>query len=201
MTDKPAAGLVVDEALDDGTHRVEVDASAGGFPPTEGFVYARFTPAGLEKVELGDDDAMESLDWDIAFRRFVIRVNSGSGGPSCVTAALPNESVAFDDVDASFSDPGAVESFYDEQCKLETESSGVGSPDTLLHSFWVYPGCVAMSDQVFVLGLRDGRRVKLAVEQYYGDAEVQRACNELGTLPAGATKSGHLVLRWSDLAR
>ena len=48
------------------------------------------------KVDLSDEDAFTSLDWDVAFRRFIIRVNSGVSGPSCVDAARTAPRTDFD---------------------------------------------------------------------------------------------------------
>src|SRR5256885_9669414 len=64
-----------------------IDATAGGLSPTKSYVYAKFTDSGLTNVAVGDEDAFTSSDWDVAFRRFIIRLNSGISGPSCVTAA------------------------------------------------------------------------------------------------------------------
>ena len=49
-----------------------VDATAGGImdAPTNPWIYLRFTPEGLRKVEVDDLQALESTDWDIAAKRF-----------------------------------------------------------------------------------------------------------------------------------
>src|SRR5262245_16087908 len=75
-------GLITDMA--DGTGWISaVDATAGGaFAPTpESYTYAKFTDQGLTKVMISDEMALDSVDWDIAFRRYVIRINSGNSGP------------------------------------------------------------------------------------------------------------------------
>jgi hypothetical protein len=84
-TTNPAA--ITEEGTTAGEFRSLVDARAGGSMATQSFVYARFTDAGLEKLDLSDEAAFRSTDWDIAVRRYVVRLNSGVSGPSCVTAA------------------------------------------------------------------------------------------------------------------
>ncbi len=42
---------------------------------------------GAEKLELSDEEALESLDWDMSLRQFLLRLNGGSSGSSCIGAA------------------------------------------------------------------------------------------------------------------
>lgn len=193
-----APGLIESTPAAD-AFEVQVDATAGGFQGTEGWVYGRFTDAGLEKVVLADIDSLASMDWDIAFRRFVIRVNSGYGGPSCVTAARTAADTDFDTLtsvpdglrfneEAFMSDP--------ETCTVIADGSGLGSPGVVLQNWWTYPGCVATTGNVYVLSLKDGRRVKLQVSQYYGGAGAQQSCNDTG---ASAGESGRIELRYGFL--
>lgn len=173
-----------------------VDATGGGFTPTESYVYAKFTDTGLMKVDVGDETAFTSAEWDIAFRRFIIRLNSGVGGPGCVTAS--ETSGAYDDVKSL---PGGLdfqpEAYYDDKCAMVDDKSGLGTPDTLLSSFWVYNGCVKMTNQVYVIRLADGRNVKLTVVGYYNPT-VQETCNTTDTVPANAV-GGSVRVRWQVL--
>lgn len=204
-----APGLIVDEP-DGAGYASLVDASAGGFgnPTPDSFVYARFTDGGLVKVELGDEDSLDSMDWDIAFRRFVIRVNSGNSGPSCVTAGRVPP--ADNDYDALGAVPAAMAFHADEYysaepgCEMVPDSFGMGTPQTVISSFWEYDGCVKMSGNVYVIGLADGRFVKLLVTAYYYDAAaadpeaLQEQCDTLGTAPASET-AAHIHFRWAFL--
>src|ERR1043165_5087820 len=82
-----------------GKFHAHIDASVGsvdGFG-AKGYVYAKFTDTGLKRVEISDDASFTSMDWDIAFHRFVIRANSGTSGPSCVTVARAGAGTTFDD--------------------------------------------------------------------------------------------------------
>lgn len=66
-----------------------VDATAGGITEASNnpWIYLRFTSEGLEKIEVDDLQALESIDWDIAAKRIGIRLNSGVSGASTVAAA------------------------------------------------------------------------------------------------------------------
>jgi len=179
-----------------------VDATAGGFMPAspESFVYARFTETGLEKLPLSDDEATLSMDWDIAFHRYVVRLNGGDSGPSCVAAARLPETTLFADLsEVPPSTSYEVENYYDDSCVMIDDGYGLStSPGTLLSPFYSYLSCVAMTGQVFLIQLRDGRVVKFEVESYYS-LDKQAACDSAGTTPAPPTGSGHLGIHWAFL--
>ncbi len=197
---------VEEESAPAGTHASHVDSMGGGISPTESYVYARFTDAGLVRVDISDQDALASTAWDIAFRRFIIRLNSGVSGPSCVQAArLPNDPgtggpPAFDSVTSV---PSGL-SFHEEvyltsgTCGIVPDGSGLGSPATVLSSYWTYPGCVSMSHNVYVVQLANMRHVKLEVVSYY-NAPDQAACDTSGTMPTTPGSSGNIRLQWAFL--
>ncbi len=194
-----APGLIDSADVGDGVFEVDVDARAGGFNGGEGWVYGAFTDDGLLKVNIGDIDSLGSMDWDIGFRRFVIRLNSGYGGPSCVTAARTAADTRFQSVDSV---PSGLrfneESFMSdpESCTVVADGSGLGSPGVVLQNWWEYPGCVATTGNVYVVALKDGRHVKLEVTQYYAGAGAQEACN-LDNTTAG--ESARIRLRYAFL--
>ncbi|PCC75215.1 HmuY protein [Nannocystis exedens] len=173
-----------------------IDASAGGTMAAamNPWVYLRFTDDGLERVDLDDVAALESGAWDIAAKRFGIRVNSGSSGPSCVTVATPAGDYA--DLDAAPPDAEfAPEDYYDDACALQEDGSGLpGSPAYRMASWWGYTGCVTTTGFPFALRLADGRTVKLRVEAYYETGQAD--CNENGTMGTGAAL---MTWRWSFL--
>ena len=177
--DTAAPGLITNEPDGDG-FVTNIDGTAGGFNGDGGWVYGKFTATGLQKVELIDIDSFGSLDWDIAFRRFVVRVNSGYGGPSCVTAARTGVDTRYD----SLAHVPAGLGFSDEQfmsdpdtCTLIKDGSGLdGTPGVVLQNWWEYPGCVATTGNVYVLSLADGRRLKLVITDYYDSDQDQ--CND-----------------------
>ena len=198
-----APGLIANEA--DGTGwRSTIDATAGGFnaPDPHAYVYGRFTENGLEKVAISDEQSLDSMDWDIAFRRYIIRINSADSGPSCVTGArtIPGSTTyeALEEVPDGlkyFTD----DYFTDDSCELKPDGSGLpDSPATALSSYWVYPTmCVAMTGNVFVVALKDGRRLKLIVDSYYKDPAAQEACNN--KMPKPGSPGATIGMRWAFL--
>ncbi|MSP61628.1 MAG: hypothetical protein EXR72_15100 [Myxococcales bacterium] len=175
-----------------------VDATGGGFSPTQSYVYATFTDQGLKKLDITDEDAFASMDWDIAFRRFVIRLNSGISGPSCVTGARTPAATVYD----SLATPPAnleyrTEEYFTKSCDYVPDGSGLNSPGTALQSFWEYPGCVKMTGNVFVLKRADGTTVKFTVTGYYESA-AQMTCEKTGMVPMGSV-GGKVGVRWAFL--
>lgn len=193
---------ITNERDGDGIKSV-VDARAGGLTadPRQPYLYARFTNGGLEKLELDDEQALTSMDWDIAFHRYIVRLNGGSSGPSCVAAAhLPDA-----DYDSLATSPDDEAFITDEQmtssCAFRAESEAQDPANeqdfgAALRRWYLYVGCVQTTNDPFVIRLSDGRRVKLVVTHYYADA-AQAECNETDTSShAGA---GLLQLRWAFL--
>jgi hypothetical protein len=198
LFDTVNAAEIREEGTTAGEFTTFVDATAGGMMPTTSFVYARFTDTGLVAAALSDEDALVSQDWDIALRRFVLRVNSGVSGPSCVQVALTASGTTFESLTAPPGDAAyRAEAYLTDACEIVADGNGLGSPATELSSFWEYPGCVAMTGNVYVLALRSGRHVKLQVVGYYSPAN-QASCDTSGmvSLPSG---SGSVRLRWAFL--
>lgn len=201
--EEPSPDGVTNEPLDDGFRSV-IDATGGvtfgGGPPlpSHSFVYLRFTEEGLEKLEISDVDAFESGEWDIAARRYIIRVNSGVAGPSCTRVARTAPDTEYDAL-ASVPDglTYRTEEYYSpEDCTIISDG-GLGGPATALNSYWTYQACVEMTGNVYVLELADGRFVKLQVESYYAP-EVQDYCDANKQLPTDMPSgSGRLQVRWA----
>jgi hypothetical protein len=190
---------VTEEGTVPGTFLTHIDSSAGGLTPTESYVYLRFSETGLAPVAISDQDAFASTDWDIAVRRFIIRLNSGVSGPSCVQAARTAPMTTFDSVTAVPAGLTFHSEVYmtDGTCDVVPDGSGLGSPSTVLSSYWTYPGCVSMTHNVYIVQLASGRHVKLEVLGYY-DTAAQTQCDTMGTLPMPST-SGNIRLQWAFL--
>lgn len=191
----PSTGEVTNRALDGGFVST-LDATAGGIAkaPQNPWLYLRFSPEGLEKVAVDDLQALESVDWDIAAKRFGLRLNGGVSGPSSVAVAALGD-MAYEDVIAL--PDGAelrTESFYDDSCTLIDDGSGQGAPSYELTPWWGYMGCVTTTGVPFVLELADGSRVKLVVDSYYQTG--QQECNETGAMGMG---SANFSWRWAYL--
>ena len=174
-----------------------VDATAGGYADymNNPWVYVKFTDSGAERVDIDDVTALESMDWDISLRRYLIRLNGGTSGGSCVGAVTLSET-AYGDVAALPDDTPFIEdAFYTDDCTFINDSSGLpGSPQAALGQWWEYPGCVATTLYPHVVRLADGRQIKLVVEAYYGSG--QEGCNERG---AAGSDSANITMRWSWL--
>ncbi len=195
---KQASDRSIDNVADGNGFVSTLDSSGGGSSPSEAYVYAKFTDKGLVKVNIGDEKAFMSQDWDLAARRFIVRLNSGVSGPSCVSAYKLSSANKFDDVSAV---PDAAvfkpEAYYDSSCKVVADKSGLGTPATQLATFWKYTNCVKMTGTVYILQLANGRHVKVSVVTYY-QPEVQAKCDSGGSIPAGS-EGGNLGLRWAYL--
>jgi len=172
-----------------------VDATAGGFGQSQNnpWVYVRFTEQGAERVDIDDETALVDMTWHIAAKRFLLRLNGGSSGPSCIGAA-PFLERSFEDLTQV---PDGlrfqVDDFLTEDCEIINDSSGLpDSPQVALSPWWSYPGCVATSDVPFLIELEDGRVIRFVVDAYYGrDQQVCNEQSEPGSLGANYT------WRWS----
>lgn len=194
--DKTSAGTVTN--TNDGGDWVSVmDATAGGTANAadNAFLYMKFTADGLVKVDIDDETALGSTDWDIAARRYLIRLNGGTSGAGCVAAAKLDTQAYADLTEVPGNLTFSYDQSYDDSCTIIDDGSGLpGSPDVALNGWWSYPGCVATTHIPFLIKLADGTHIKLVMEQYY--ATGQEACNENGT--SGGT-SAMLTARWSYL--
>jgi hypothetical protein len=175
-----------------------IDASAGGYTEAQNnpWTYVKFETDGAVRVDIGDETALVSEDWDLAGHRFVLRLNGGSSGPSCVGAAAVPSST-YEELKAV---PAGVtyntDDFYTDDCTMINDSSGLpGSPQVVLGPWWEYPGCVATTGTPFLVQVADGRVLKMVVEEYYSNGE-QEICNETGS---GGTHSGYYTIRWAWL--
>ena len=175
-----------------------VDATAGGYgrETRNAWTYVKFTETGAEKVEIDDETALESMDWDLAARRFILRLNGGDSGPSCVGAAALLESEYEDLTEVPDGLSYQMDDYYTDDCTLTNDSSGLpGSPQVALGPWWEYPGCVATTGVPFFVQLADGHVIKLRVETYY--EEKQDTCNETGSSDMDA--GGYIRMRWRML--
>jgi hypothetical protein len=198
LFEEPAPGAVREEEEIDGALETTIDATGGGMTPTTSFVYGRFTEDGFEQLDLSDEEAFESGAWQIAMRRYVVRLNGGVAGPGAITVARTAPNTDFYELDAT---PDGLdyrtEEYFTESCDFVSDGSGIGAPATALASFWSYSGCVEMTGNVYVVELEDGRHVKLQVLAYY-TLENQAICDETGKVPS-PSGAGFLRIRWAFL--
>ncbi|WP_240359636.1 HmuY family protein [Pyxidicoccus trucidator] len=193
-----STGEVREEGTTSGEFLTFVDSRAGGLSPTMSYSYLRFTPQGLTPVQIHDQESLGSTDWDLAVRRYTLRVNSGTSGPSCVSVANTPEGTTFASVTAvNAAMEFKTEAWFDTACTLIPDDSGLNGPLTQLGGFWAYTSCVQMTGRVFVIRLADGRHVKLEVTSYY-EPSAQQVCNQTGSVPQ-PSGSGAIRIKWAFL--
>jgi HmuY protein len=193
-----ATGGVVN-VVDGAGFKSTVDSTGGGFTPSESYVYLRFATTGLQKLPIDDMAALDSMDWDIAFRRYVIRINSGDSGPSCVAAEGRTESYdSITSVPSNYLPGGDDFISRPAACMFVPDGSGLGSsPNTALASYYQYQGCVQMTNKAWVITTQTGHHVKLVVLTYYSTEAGQTSCNTSGS--SGGALGGTMRLRWQYL--
>lgn len=199
LLEDPNTSTITNEALGDGLFRTTMDTRAGGLNPTMSYVYVRFTDEGAVQLPLHDLAALEDLDWELAVRRYVARINSGVGGPGCVTAARAMPGTEIETLTTlPETSPTREEEYLSESCMVVPDTSGIGAPATALSSFWTYVSCVQMTGNVYVMTLGNGRHVAIEFETYY-PPDVQAVCDETGSLPSGPSGSGNVQILWRFL--
>jgi hypothetical protein len=205
--DKTSDGEVT--TVQDGEDFVtSIDASAHGYQEYSRYpwVYVKFGADGATRVDIDDESALESMDWDLALRRFIVRENSGDSGPSCVgAAALPG--YTYDELTTVpdglvYAEDGTCPSgstcyypdeFYTDDCTMVNDSSGLpGSPQVAIGGWWEYPGCLSMTGTPFLIQLADGSVLKMVVETYYDEAS-QEECDTTGSTTGAG---GFFTIRW-----
>ena len=173
-----------------------VDASAGGMNNADNraWTYVRFTPEGATRVDIDDETALEDMSWHLALRRFILRLNSGDSGPSCVGVA-EQKKAAYEDLTAADVEGASytLENFYDDECQLDTDK--IGGPLTAMEDWWSYTSCVETTSIPFLMQLDDGHVLKIVVEAYY-EGSGQDECNTGGSTDA---EGGYIQLRWRML--
>jgi hypothetical protein len=146
-----------------------VDASVGGLNGQDTHPWVYVALATGEAALVTDLEALSSKAWDLAFKRSVVRTNSGDSGPGqggAIRIALP-----WADVDASTLGNKTLptESWFDEECALELDASqnlittfsGWSEYDEAEHVLSAAP------DVVFITAAADGSLYKVAIVDYY----------------------------------
>lgn len=182
-----AVSITRDEA---GERQLYVDASVGGLAgqDTKPWVYVALATG--QAVALTDLEALKSKEWDLAFKRSMVRTNGGDSGPGqggALRIALP-----WDAVDASTLGKKKlpVEDWFDANCVINLDStmnlittfSGWSSYDQVRHILSATPNVV------FIAAGGDGALYKVAILDY-------------ASTPTGAPGkvSGHYALRVAPL--
>lgn len=153
----------------DGVATLYVDASAGG--TTEASrnprVYIKLTG---ERVDVNDEEAFSSPDWDLAFKRVDIFTNGGDAGPGKGGAAMVSKD--FDDVTAADADSVtiATEQFFDEECVgRKDEAQFIVTTFSGWYEYAVGGGPTVKTGVSFIVRGADGSsRYKVGIVSYNG---------------------------------
>jgi hypothetical protein len=171
---------------------IYVDASAGGINGQDQNPWVYVSLAAGQAVRLTDIEALVSRNWDLAFKRFIVRTNSGDSGPGHGGAIRVN--LPWDSVDVSTLGQQMLprESWFDADCNLKVDENmelittftGWSQYDEVKH-------VLAPADVVFITAGADGALYKVAILDYY-------------STPTGAqgslqTQSGHYKVRVAPL--
>lgn len=121
------------------------------------------------------------MDWDIAFHRYILRLNGGCSGPSCFAATkVAGEYDEVTSVPAGA--PFVTDDQTDAECRFRADEEA-GDPanerdwGTALRGYYLYDGCLKMTGTVFAIRLADRRTLKLTVTHYCAP-QAQAECDE-----------------------
>ncbi len=153
---------------DPGTLTAQVDATAGGAANFGKNPFVYLDLLGGKKVEITDVQAIASGDWDIAFKRWQIKLNGGDSGPGGVGAVLvPDKTLA--EVATAPAGPYVTDSYFDAKCMVQLDS--IDGLLTVLSDWYEYDGVTMQltpKKQVIVLNRRDGKgHIKVQLTGYY----------------------------------
>lgn len=165
-----AAGAVTiaPQPGDPSTFTAQVDATAGGSAAYGKNPFVYLDLIGGKKVELTDVQARQSGDWDIAFKRWQIKLNGGDSGPGGVGAVIvPDKNLA--EVAAAPAGPYAADTYFDAKCMVQLDS--IDGLLTVLSDWYDYDGVTMQlmpRKEVIVLNRRDGKgHIKVQLTGYY----------------------------------
>jgi hypothetical protein len=151
-----------------GERTLFVDAVAGGLDAKDKYPWVYVSLSTGQAVGLTDPQALTSTAWDLAFKRNLIRTNSGDSGPGhggAIRIAL-----AWDRVDRSTLGDKTlpIENWFDANCMLELGDTG--EIITTFNSWDEYDEATHVltpADAVYITAAADGTLYKLAILDYY----------------------------------
>jgi hypothetical protein len=190
LVDQVSTGAV-SIITDTGAERtLYIDASAGGINGQDKNPWVYVSLASGQAVALTDLDALSSKAWDLAFKRFIVRTNSGDSGPG--QGGAIRIALAWDKVDASTLGMQTLpkENWFDADCNLNvdvnmeliTTFTGWSEYDEANHILTAAPNVV------YITAAADGSLYKVAILDYY-------------STPTGAhgTTAGHYKVQVAPL--
>lgn len=155
-----------------GVTTLYVDASAGGAMEAAKSprVYIKLTG---ERVDVNDNEAFTSTDWDLALKRVDIFTNSGDAGPGKGGAAKIAKD--FDDVTAADADAAKIvsEKFFDDDCVgRKDEAEFIITTFKGWYDYEVGGGPTVIPGVTFIVRGADGTsRYKVGIVSYTGKSD------------------------------
>ena len=151
-----------------GIWSADVDATAGGSMNYGKNPFVYLDLVGHKKVDINDTQARQSRDWDIAFKRWQIKINSGDSGPGGVTVArIPNKTLP--DVTAAPAGPYEADNYFDDKCAVQLDPiNGLGTALSDWYEYEAGTNRLVPKSEVWVLKRRDGKgHIKVQLTGYY----------------------------------
>ncbi len=164
---KVSTGEVKVISSEGGVTTLYVDAAAGGTIEAASTprVYIKLTG---ERVDVNDNDAFTSTEWDLALKRVDIYTNSGDAGLGKGGAAKVSKD--FDAVTAADADAARIasEKFFDEECNgLKDEASFIITTFRGWYDYEVGGGPTVHPKTTFIVRGADGTsRYKVGIVSY-----------------------------------
>jgi HmuY protein len=168
LVDELSGGAVATLEADETEAKIFVDASAGGVDGQDRFPWVYLSLERGAAAALTDLEALESTEWDLAFKRFVVRTNGGDSGPG--RGGALRVALTWDDVDQSTLGDVVLpqESWFDDECNLTTDENG--ELITTFSGWSQYDQAAHVltpANVVFITAAADGSLYKVAIEDYY----------------------------------
>ncbi|RYZ05253.1 MAG: hypothetical protein EOO73_20770 [Myxococcales bacterium] len=166
-----------------------VDASAGGIDGQDEHAWVYVSLATGEAVTLTDLAALESRAWDLAFKRFVVRTNSGDSGPG--RGGAIRIGLDWEQVDASTVGDKIlpIEEWFDDDCTLKVdENAELITTFTGWSEYDPVEHVLNAADVTYVVAGAEGALYKVAILDYYSKPDGTRG-----------TTAGHYLVRVSPL--
>lgn len=163
------SGAAVSTLAESDTERtIFIDATAGGIDGQDKNPWVYVALGTGQAVAITDLQAFKSIAWDLAFKRFVVRNNSGDSGPGsggAIRIALPWDKVSR----ATLGDKALpIEEWFDDDCMLQldvnheliTSFTGWSEYDEANH-------VLNAADVVYIVAGGNGLLYKVAILDYY----------------------------------
>lgn len=169
------SGEAITATTADGVTTIEVEATAGGSQASSDNPFIYLDLATGEKVEVNDVEAFSNTEWDLAFRRTVIRSNGADSGSADVSVAKVIDTTFADVTSAPTGDNAwAQDVYYEQDCTLITDPIGYPvtafnylNPSKSSASWYEYPGLAPTDGEIYVVDVpEESKTYKMEIESW-----------------------------------